>query len=60
MKTLTPEQSQRLDMLLVQPSADLIELIRELYCAETATEVEAAALRMQLHLARNVNQERSL
>ncbi|WP_072670526.1 hypothetical protein [Vibrio injensis] len=58
MKTLNQDQSNRLDALLIQPSADLIELMRELYCAEQPTEVEAAALRVQLHLARFINQDR--
>jgi len=58
MKLLTEDQSNRLDALLIQPSADLIELMRELYCAETPTEEEAAALRVQLHLSRFINRDR--
>lgn len=59
MRAMTVEQSRILDALLVRPSADLIELLRQLYCAETETEVETIGIRVQLHLNRHVNQERA-
>lgn len=57
MRTITVEQSCILDALLVRPSADLIELLRQLYCAETETEVETIGIRVQLHLSRYINRE---